>query len=167
MAASKKSGKQTFNLRHPQQYHYSCMANRFAIQREDGFVLAHFGLVGKSDLLLDRLTCLFPDSTIESQKENLVKYSEGVGTAKKKIPDWIPPVWMNKDLISLPVVDFVHLCNWADAHAEICFWNYSQAFAADISKLGGKNDGVNPWGIALLRCDIDLQRAFLEKLYET
>lgn len=175
MAAPKKQTKQNVTLCHPQQYYYSCMANRFAIQREDGFLLVHFGLVSKKDVLLDRLTCLFPESTLISLKENLVRYSENIGTPKKEVPAWVAPAWVEADTKSLPVVDFVHLCNWNDAYAEICFWNYSQAYAADLTALGskrddkkdGKSDGIHPWGIALLRCGIDLQRAFLEQLYET
>jgi len=167
MSASKKQTKLNVNLRHPQVYHYSCMANRFAIQREDGFLLAHFGLVSKKDVLLDRLTCLFPESTLSSLKENLVAYSEGIGLPKSKIPAWPAPTWIESNFKILPVVDFVHLCNWNDAFAEICFWNYSQAFAADTAKMGEKKGDIHPWGIALLRCDLDLQRAFLEELYET
>jgi hypothetical protein len=161
----KKPTTQSVNLGHPAQYFHSCMANRFAIQREEGFLLAHFGLVSGSSLLLDRLTCLFPDHTLNALKENLVQYSEKVGLPKKTIPSWVPPVWINNDFSSLPVIDFVHLCHWDEAHAEICFWSYSRAAAADMAVMGKKTDFITPWGIALLRCEIDLQRAFLEKLY--
>jgi hypothetical protein len=64
------------------------------------------------------------------------------------------------------VVDFVHLSNWNDSDAEMCFWSYSQAQMADMSKVPVKDQQpMLPWGIALLRCEIDLQRAFLAKLY--
>jgi len=141
------------------------MANRFAIQREDGFLLARFGLLSKKEVLLDSLTCLFTNSSLLSLKENLVRYSESIGEAKERIPVWNPPPWTDSNSRMLPVVDFIHLCNWDDKHAEICFWNYSQAYAADLTKTG-KQSEINPWGIAILRCDIDLQRAFLEALYD-
>jgi hypothetical protein len=61
------------------------MANRFAIDRQDGFTLIQFGLVSKTGLLLDRLTCVFPDPMLETQRENLVQYSDGIGNYWQKI----------------------------------------------------------------------------------
>ena len=170
MAASKKAAKPpVVSLRHPIQYVYSCMANRFAIDREDGFALVHFGLVNRANVLIDRFAVIFTNNTLDSLKENLVKYSDQVGLPKKEIPKWVPPLRKAEDDSSLwaylPVVDFVHLCNWNDTNAEMCFWSYSQAQMADLSRAGGKNEIMTPWGIALLRCEIDLQRAFLAQLY--
>jgi len=166
MAASKKAAKPpVVSLRHPLQYVYSCMANRFAIDREDGFALAHFGLVNRNNVLIDRFTVIFTNFTLGALKENLVKYSDQVGPPKKEIPQWEPPVRKAEDVAYIPVVDFIHLCNWSDSDAEMCFWNFSQAKMADLTQAGGKIIVVDPWGIALLRCEIDLQRAFLAKLY--
>jgi len=166
MAAPKKSAKPpVVGLRHPNQYVYSCMANRYAIEREEGFVLAHFGLVNHANVLIDRLTVVFSDNTLESLKENLVKYSDEAGEPKKEIPKWVPPVRDSKEISYIPVVDFLHLCNWNDTNAEMCFWSYSQGQMSDLSRMGGKNEFMVPWGIALLRCPVDLQRAFLIELY--
>ncbi len=161
----KKPTTQTVNLRHPAQYYHSLTANRFVLEREEGFVLASFGLVNRSGLLLDRFTCIFPDYTLQSLKENLVQFSEQIGLPKKNIPVWNPPPFQNTDLSTLPVIDFIHLTHWDDSYAEICFWSYSRAAAADVARIGKKDDCIMPWGIALLRCEIDIQRAFLDKLY--
>lgn len=126
--------------------------------------MAHFGLVNRSGLLLDRLTFIFPEYTLRSQRENLVQYSDKIGLAKKEIPTWIPPVRGADDSFTIPVIDFIHVSHWDDAHAEICFWNYSQGFLADSVRMGSK-EPLTPWGVALLRCEIDLQRAFLAELY--
>jgi hypothetical protein len=139
------------------------MANRFALDCEEGFRVVYFGLVNRANLLLDSLTCIFPEYTLKRQRENLVQYSDQIGLPKEKIPKWDPPRRESKD-VSLPVVDFIHVSNWDDAHAEICFWNYSQGHIADMMR-ARKKDGLTPWGIALLRCEIDLQRAFLDALY--
>jgi hypothetical protein len=143
------------------------MANRFAIDHGEGFTVAYFGLVNKSGFLLDRLTCLFPEYTLQSLKENLVQYSDKAGPPQKQTPAWTPPTFQSSDLSTLPVIDFVHLCHWDDAYAEICFWSYSRASAAEVAAIGKKSDFITPWGIALLRCDLDLQLAFLGKLYES
>jgi hypothetical protein len=154
------------SLRHPQQYIFSCMANRYAIEPDDGFTLAHFGMVNRSGLLIDQLTCAFPEHTLKSQKENLVQYSDKVGLPKKEIPIWRPPVRDCSDKeMNIPVVDFVHVTHWEDAHAEICFWNWSQASLSDLVQMG-KQDNLMPWGVAMVRCSIDLQRAFLIELFK-
>jgi hypothetical protein len=142
------------------------MANRFALEREEGFVLAHFGLVNRKGLLLDRLTCIFPEYILRSQKENLVQYSDKIGLPKKDLPRWKPPALEESNISTLPVIDYIHVSQWDNAHAEICFWSFSQGHIADLIKMG-KNAEVMPWGVALLRCEIDLQRAFLAQLYES
>jgi hypothetical protein len=136
---------------------------------EEGFKVAFFALVNKKGALLDKFSCVFTDSTLETLKENLVTYSEQLPTSDKKIPnldsDAIGSSSINVDgWPSFPVVDFVHLTNWQDAHAEICFWNYSQASMADRIRTE-KLVQMPTWGVALLRCKIELQRAFLEQLY--
>jgi len=141
------------------------MANRFAIEREEGFTVVHFGLVNRAGSLLDRFSCVFPEHTLKSQRENLVQYSDKIGPTKKKIPSWAAPARKSEETTLLPVIDFVHVSQWDDAHAEICFWNFSQGHLADIVRAGGK-EPIAPWGVALVRCEIDLQRAFLAALYE-
>ena len=160
-------------LQYPAQYVVSMMANRYSIMREDGFIIVNFGLLGESGSLIDRTTCVLPQDTLEKQKENLVQYSEALGQPKKKIPSWNPVGYRSgelKDALGMPVVDVVHLCNWDDKHAEICFWNYSQGSLADLIRSNHSNTknstALVTWGVALVRCSIDLQRDFLIKLYD-
>lgn len=160
----KKPATTPVALRYPPQYILSYMANRYAIEREEGFILVHFGLLNRSSLLLNRLTCVFTEHTLKLQRENLVQYSDKIGMPKKKIPAWIPPPLTSAHDF-LPIVDFIHVSNWEDAHAEICFWNYSQGHMADLVQSGNKEQ-LTPWGVAMFRCGIDLQRAFLAELYE-
>jgi hypothetical protein len=146
----------------PVQYYHSLMANRFAIQREDGFILSHFGLVDRSNTLMHHFVCVFPNFTLESQKENLLQYSDKIGDAKTTVPSWKAPPANDKDI--LPVIDFVHVTNWNDMYAEICFMNYSQAQAGDAARVADSK--IAAWGIALIRCSLDLQRGFLHALYD-
>ena len=167
---AKKPTKVQVKLQHPQHYAlFSLMANRYFLQLEDGFTVAHFGLLDSKNVLLDYFHCILPDHSLDAQKENLVQYSEQVGLAKKKIPAWTPPAsseTTGTNQLTVPVVDFIHLTHWEDAHAEICFWNYSRANLADMT-VGQKEVTVPTWGVALIRCKIDLQRSFLAALYDT
>jgi hypothetical protein len=116
-------------------------------------------------MLIDRFDGILGQATIEGQKENLVQYSELVGTPKKKLPDWKAEFDANESFESrFPVIDFVHVTHWEDKHAEICFMNYSQGMLGDLSKAG--ESAMAAWGVALIRCEIDLQRRFLHDLYE-
>jgi hypothetical protein len=103
-------------------------------------------------------------------RENLVSYSAKIGTAKTRKPAWKPKVEDAEEkateiLVSqYGIVDFIHLSNWDDAHAEICFWNYSKSSLAD-HMAQNVTTPFKAWGLALLRCDLDFQREFLEALY--
>jgi hypothetical protein len=165
---AKKETSTAVALRHPVQFPFSLMANRFALEREEHYVVAHFGLVTSGGLLLDQFRCILPEHTLKSQRENLVQYSDTIGVAKRVIPAWKTPapVPPEKREFTIPVVDFIHLANWDDAYAEICFWNYSQAHLSDLVK-SGSPDAFIPWGVALIRCEIDLLRSFLVELYDT
>lgn len=156
-------------LGHPHVYVSTYMVNRFCLLKNTGFIAGHFGLIDDSGKLLDKYACLFPDSVLKDLRENLVTYSAKVGITKKKSPPWTPKVDNvdDKEGISFSqygIVDFIHLTNWDDAYAEICFWNYSKASLADHIAQQIKTPFAT-WGMALLRCDIDLQREFLEALY--
>jgi hypothetical protein len=138
-----------------------------AVKRHDDFLVAHFGLIVEKSTLIDRFTCIFSGNTLETLKDNLVQYSDEIGVPKGKITPWNPsiPAWSETTHLSFPVIDFIHLTNWEEKYAEICFWNYSHAHVADIVR-SGQQEQISPWGVALVRCSIDLQRAFLKDLYE-
>lgn len=151
------------------------MVNRFFLIKDDGFTLGYFGLVSKSNVLLDQFTCLFPQDTLTALRESLVTYSEKAGPATTHPPAWTPrgidaSAQKGEVVSNFAVVDFIHVTNWEDAHAEICFWNYSKAKLADYMR-GAQESGANEvspfptWGIVILRSSIDLQRSFLEALY--
>ena len=162
--------KANVNLAHPHVYIASYMVNRFCLLKNSGFMIGHFGLVDDSGKLLDKFGCIFTDSVLSDLRENLVAYSASIGTAIKKKPAWTPNVEdaeTRRSEVSMSqygVVDFIHLTNWQDAHAEICFWNYSKASLSDYIAQQVKTP-FPAWGLALLRCDLDFQREFLEALY--
>ena len=166
-------------LAHPQEYTRTFMVNRFHLVRNSGFIIGHFGLVDDSGKLLEKFSCMIPESTLKEQRENLVAYSAKMGAAKQKSPEWNPDaeesdlahdMTLNmRSMVTRGIVDFIHLTNWDDAFAEICFWSYSKAKLADyMAAPSPKNEPKPPfptWGLALLRCNLDLQREFLESLY--
>jgi hypothetical protein len=158
------------SLAHPTQYFASFMVNRFTLIKGQGFTIGYFGLVNEAGMLLDKYTCIFPDDTLKSLRENLVSYSGKIGAAKSKPPAWTPKIIdpdtrsSDSSLTGLGVVDFIHLTNWEDAYAEICFWNYSKASLSDHIN-SNIDRPFQTWGLALLRCEIELQRSFLEALY--
>ena len=156
----------TISLRYPPAYIFSFMANRYALEPDKGFTVVHFGLLNVSGLLIDQLTCVLPEHTLKAQQKNLVQYSDSIGRPQNPIPPWHPSARdFTKREMNIPVVDFVRLLHWEDAHAEICFWNWSQAAMADLVQTGHPEQLV-PFGVALIRCSMDLQRAFLLDLYK-
>jgi hypothetical protein len=160
----------TVRLAHPPVYIATYMVNRFCLSRNSEFTAGYFGLVDDSGILLDKFSCIFSGTTLKDQRENLVAYSAKIGTTRQKKPAWKPPVGdaeqrrVDTSLSQYGIVDFIHLTNWDDAYAEICFWNYSKASLAD--HMAEKSTATfHAWGLALLRCDLDFQKEFLEALY--
>jgi hypothetical protein len=158
------------SLAHPAQYFATYMVNRLNVEKHEGFLVGHFGLMDDSGKLLDSVGFIFTDTMLKELRENLVSYSAKIETATKKSPVWNPivkPIMEDKDGFAVSrygVVDFIHLTNWEDKYAEICFWSYSKAKLAD-HLASNINQPFPTWGLALLRCSIDLQREFLEALY--
>lgn len=171
MAKGESKQQKQVNLKYPQQYILSLAANRFLVERQDDFTLAHFGFVVQNDEreeLADAFSCVFTSVTLENLKENIVQYSDGIGLPKVPPKKWKRPSFESRrsgDAWSMQIIDFIHLSNWNNTEAEICFWNYSQGHVADLSRAGSRDIQVTPWGAAMVRCSLDLQRAFLEALY--
>jgi len=168
----KKQPKQTLTFDHPSHYIFSCMANRFHLESEIGFKFATFGFVGRSGKLLDATRVALPDATLRGLRENLVQFSGKIGLPKSEPPPWTPPPLSSERLdysnafTSVPVVDFIHVSYLADElSAEICFWNYSHGKVADLMNTAS-GQTIPTWGVAMVRCDLDLQRAFLAALYK-
>jgi hypothetical protein len=164
--AAKKQDRMEVAMRHPLQFPFSMMANRFALERDDGFILAHFGLVSKDGFLLDQFKCILPYSALKQQKENLVQYSDAIGLPQKELVAWKVPAQVapEKREFTIPVVDFVNLTVWDSDNAEICFWNFSQGHLSSLAQSGRLSEFV-PYGVAMIRCEANLQRGFLVELY--
>jgi hypothetical protein len=165
---AKKQPRPHVTLRHPQQYIISMVANRYHIDRLEDFTLVQFGLMVPNSGLINIIKVAVPDFTLESMKENLVQYSDQFDEADQ-IPGWVPPQLTHEDDSWIPVVDFIHVTHW-DENAEICLWNFSQGQVADMvnpkANPKGEEATVFPWGVAMIRCKVGLQKAFLDALYE-
>ena len=156
------------SLAHPAQYFATYMVNRLNVERQTGFMIGRFGLMDDSGRLLESVGFIFTDTMLKELRENLVSFSAKIETANKKSPAWKPEVKQAAAEsfagLQYGVVDFIHLTNWEDKYAEICFWSYSKAKLAD-HLASNINQPFPTWGLALLRCSIDLQHEFLEALY--
>jgi hypothetical protein len=91
-APKKKAAYAKLSLTPPAQYFRSAMANRFSLQREEGFTIAHFGLVDGKKRLLEQNSFVFPAHSLENLKENLVQYSENLTVEVSKTPKWEPAI---------------------------------------------------------------------------
>lgn len=163
----KQKTKQKVSLVQPNAYISAYYVNRYYVAHEDGFAVAYFGLMNQDGDLLDRFACVFSASTLADLRESLVTYADKLPSPTKQSPQWKPRAAdfnLIRDLPNFPVVDFVHLAFWEDAHAEISFWNYSRASLSDRMR-ASQSVEMPTWGVALLRCGIALQREFLESLY--
>lgn len=159
-------------LRFPRDYQRSCFANRFKVERHPGFTLASFGLVLNKNKVVFRCSFILTDNMLHSQKDNLVPYSEKIGQPKTDIPKWDideeedqAAAWAASfgGFSTYSVVDFIKVSNWDEREAEFCFCNVARGPLTESIQFGEQQISLH--GILFLRCNIDLQRAFLMELY--
>jgi hypothetical protein len=136
--------------------------NRFEIEMFEDQPLFRFGLArgGLHGPLLDSFSCIMPRIDLEANKDRLLDYLPQLDqiSADKHIP-WVPP-------FEPGVVEVVTTINLARAKdsAEISLGVYSMHAAVSASRSAGGKVVLETDPVALLRCQVTLQKSFLIKL---
>ena len=65
--------------------------NRFAIERIDSIVVAHFGFLNSSGFLLDCYSTAIFTPDLQMQKESIMSYLGQLGSLGEAPPTWQPP----------------------------------------------------------------------------
>jgi hypothetical protein len=72
--------------------------NRFAVEREDGFVRILFGNVNKANMLLDSYATVISEIELEPLRQSTMNYLGGQGALLEAPPAWQPPAPMVTEL---------------------------------------------------------------------
>lgn len=133
--------------------------NRFAVERDEGFVQVHFGLVNKTNGLADCYSTAISELELLALKKTSMDYLGGQGTLLDAPPPWQPPVATRMELANHMVMA---------RHgpiAEIAFYSFSFWAALMEAKKGKDVAPVMAEPIALLRSPLAVQQHLIRLLF--
>jgi hypothetical protein len=134
--------------------------NRFRVENEDGFFMLHFGLVGKSAVILDSYACVIPQKAIEHQRDNLLGYLNRMGLPKVSATHkWQPPLSVGQ---TAQLADIISMA-YSNDIAETTFSTFSMCTAVQMRR--ENDDSLEAQPLALLRSTAELQRQLISALY--
>ncbi len=139
----------------------SMLFNRFAVEREDGFVLIHFGLVSKQNAQVDSYSAAISELELLNQKKTTMDYLGRQGTLGEEPPSWQPPTEKKIELVNHIVM----------AHhgpiAETAFFGFS-FWSAMMESRKNKSDAVmTAEPIAVLRSPLVVQQHLIRLLFQS
>lgn len=143
-------------LRHG--YRRSMPFNRYFIEKIDGFVVMHFGLLAPSGNLLDCYSCAISLVELENQKKSLMDYLGKIGALGEAPAMWQPPAGLKH----VDLCNHIGLCG-NSAIGEITLNNM---VGREISEMKPNQTTVQADTISLLRSSLEIQKHWLKDLFK-
>jgi hypothetical protein len=135
--------------------------NRFSVEKLDSFVILHFGLLDKRDLLSDLYSCSVANDDLEKYKNNQIGFLQKIGGAPTtSIEDWVAPL----ERRSIDLVRFIYM-SASGSTGEIILCSFAVCGLFANTKPGTKTFDLQPDPIAMLGCSTDLLKHFITKVY--
>jgi hypothetical protein len=143
--------------------------NRFAVEREDGFVHIMFGNVNKANVLQDAYGTVISEAELESLRASTMAYLGAQGTLLEAPPVWQPTVPIGTELANHMVMAR------HGSIAETIFYSFSFWSALDASRRAAAPEAKKPSGLpdllaepmALLRSPLAAQQHLIRLLFPT
>ena len=143
--------------------------NRFAVEREEGFVCIFFGHVNKTNLLLDSYATVISAVELESLRRPTMDYLGGQGTLLDA-----PPPWQPTTAIPTEVANHMVMARHGPV-AETSFYSFSFWSAVQATQRAVTRDAKKPTGdpdllaepMALLRSPLAAQQHLIRLLFPT
>ena len=138
-------------------YRKRMLFTRFSLQRIEGHILAHFGLLDDSGILRDAFACAFTKQTLSDSKASLTAFLAKVGGPQSPPPKWSAPAGPT-------ATDIATVINAGlSTDAELLLSAF--AIGPAIAKAKTSDKPIEMDAIAMLRCDPDLLKSFIAELY--
>lgn len=141
--------------------------NRFAVDREEGFVRISFGNVNKANALLDSYATVISALELESLRQSTMNYLGGHGTLLDAPPIWQPPAPMPAE-----VANHIIMARHGPI-AETIFYSFSFWSALQATQRAASKDPKKPAEpdllaepMALLRSPLPAQQHLIRLLFK-
>jgi hypothetical protein len=145
---------------HSQNFPRTVAFNRVGLEKMGSMIIFYFGLVDEDDHMRDCYACAIDQLTLQRQKEDLLAYLGRAGTSTPtEIVPWKPKA---SAVNAVQTANVIRAARVNDI-GEIRLFNYSFGDALDVQRQGG--DSIEGFPVALLRCEVGLQRALFLSIY--
>jgi len=134
--------------------------NRVAIDRLGAMRIFYFGLIDDDNELRASYACAIDEDAVQRHKEQIVSYvAQASSEAPPELQAWRP----KPSIIANVDVANVILVARSGALAELRFYNFAIGDILEAQKK--EKDTVQSAPVALLRCEVPLQRSMFLSLY--
>lgn len=140
------------------QYRRSMPFNRYSIEKTDGFVIMHFGLLAASGNLLDYYACAISQIELDNQKKPLMDYLGKTGALSDAPPNWQPPIGLKQ----IELCNHIALCG----NAQIGEITLNNLVGRELAELKSNQTTIQADTVGLLRSPIELQKHWLKDLFK-
>jgi len=132
--------------------------NRYYIEKFDGLVLLHFGLLTPAGQLMDHYSCGCTQVELDNLKKSLMDYLGRTGSLGDAPPEWRPPIGMKP----------VDLCNYIGVcgNQYIAETTLNNMVAKELADLKPSQNTAIADTIVLLRSTLELQKHWIKDLYK-
>jgi hypothetical protein len=133
--------------------------NRFAVERDMGFVIIHFGLVNKQNFLLDSYGSAISEADLLSQRKNCMDYLGGQGAMGEQPASWQPP---SEERVE--VANHITMAHQGQIAETVLFSISLWSAIMELKKVKAeRNLGVE--AVALLRSPLAVQQHLIRLLF--
>jgi hypothetical protein len=143
--------------------------NRYAVEREDSFVLLHFGFVNKAGTLVDTYSTAISELEVEHLRRTMMEYLGRQGTLLEP-----PPMWHAAASTRIDLSNHIVMAHHGKV-AETVLYSFShwsaleearkRAVAQSAKKGQEMQLGVMAEGMALLRSPLNVQQHLIRLLF--
>ena len=138
--------------------------DRYSIERGLSFVECHFGFYGQSRDVRSGLIVVIARQVISEGKTSFLQYLQQLGAMPA--PSQLPPCNLRPET-EVVSADTVGAARHGEALAELIFHTFSWRTIVDRIRSGTKKDEpLIAICVAMLRCEIELQKRWILDLYD-
>ena len=143
--------------------------NRFSIEKADGFVQIHLGLVNKASALVDSFSAAISELELFLLRKSTMDYLGRQGNLMDEPPAWQPPAGGKMELVNH--IQMAHHGQMAETSFYVySYWSALQEgrrlAAMKEGKEGAEQSGVIAEGLALLRSPLGVQQHLIRLLFK-
>lgn len=132
--------------------------NRYCIEKFDGLIIMHFGLLTPGANLLDYYSCGTTQVEMDNIKKSLMEYLGRAGTLGEAPPEWRPPLGTKP----VDVCNHVSVCG----NPQIAETTLNNIVGREFTELKPSQTSIRADTIALLRSPMELQKHWIKDLFK-